>query len=119
MRIWIPPPKPKQPWLDFDEMRKKHTGNTAVADKEPAKLLPKVIMYDKESGAPINAQDVRAQTVQEADISTIPWKEWIRGRVARQSGEKTTQMAAIQLVLNSLHARGNIDQAPLDVFIDW
>ena len=23
------------------------------------------------------------------------------------------------LMLNSLHARGNIDQAPLDVFIDW
>ena len=23
------------------------------------------------------------------------------------------------LVLNSLHARGNIDQAPFDVFIDW
>ena len=98
---------------------KNESDNTAVAVKERAKLLPKVIMYDKESGAPINAQDVRAQTVQGADIITNPWQEWIRGRVARQSGETPTQMAAILMVLNSLHARGNIDQAPLDVFIDW
>ena len=98
---------------------KRNTVKSAVADNESAKLLPNVIMYDKESGAPFNAQDVRAQTVQEADISTIPWKEWIQGRVARQSGEKQAQMAAILLVLNSLHVRGNIHQAPLEVFIDW
>ena len=90
-----------------------------VADKEPAKLLPKVIMYDKVSGAPIHAQDVRAATDQEANISTLPWKEWLRGSVAKQSGEQPTHMAAIQLVLNSLHTRGHIDQAPLDVSIDW
>ena len=100
-------------------MRKKHTGNTVVADKEPAKLLPKVIMYDKVSGAPIHALDVRAATDQEANISTLPWKEWLRGSVAKQSGEQPTHMAAIQLVPNSLHTRGHIDQAPLDVSIDW
>ena len=32
--------------------------------------------------------------------------------------EKATHMAAIQLVLHSLHTRGRIDQAPLDVSID-
>ena len=55
-----PPPKPEQAWLDFDEMKKRNTDNAAVADKEPPKLLPKVIMYDQVTGAPINAQDARA-----------------------------------------------------------
>ena len=100
-------------------MRNKHTGNTAVADKEPATLLSNVIMYDKVSGAPIHAQDVRAATDQEANISTLPWKGWLRGSFAKQSGEQPTHMAAIQLVLNPLHTRGHIDQAPLDVSIDW
>ena len=100
-------------------MRNKHTGNTAVADKEPAQLLPNVIMYDQMSWALINAQGVRAATDQEANISTLPWKEWNRGRVAQQSGEKPTHMAAIHLVLNSLHSRGHTDQAPLDVSADW
>ena len=75
-------------------------------------------MDDKEVGAPSNAQDVRAASVQEVDISTIPWEGWIQGRVARQSGETQAQMAAILLVLNSLHVRGNIHQAPLEVLID-
>ena len=113
-----PPPRADQSWLDFDRV-KNESDNTAVAVKERAKLLPKVIMYDKESGAPINAQDVRSKTAQEVDISTIPWKEWIQGSVARQLGEKQAQMAAIVVVLNSLHVRGKIHQAPIEVFIDW
>ena len=75
-------------------------------------------MYDKASGAPIHAQDVRAATDQEANISTLPWKEWLRGSFAKRSGEQPTHMAAIQLVFNSLHTRGHIDQAPLDDSID-
>ena len=112
------PPKPEQAWLDFDEMRKRNTDNTAVADKGPPKLLPKVIMYDQETGVPINAQDVRAATDQEAKIATVPWAEWLRGRIAHALCEKTTHIAAIQLVLNALHTRGRIDQAPINVSID-
>ena len=56
-------------------MKKRNTDNTAVADKEPPKLLPKVIMYDQVLGVPINAQDVRVATDQEANITTDPWKE--------------------------------------------
>ena len=119
VRSGIPPPKPEHTWLDFDEMRKRNTDNTAVADKEPAKLLPKVTMYDQVLGAPINAQDVRAATGQEANIATVPWKEWLRGRVSQQFCDKATHIAAIQLVLHSLHTRGRIDQAPLDVSIDF
>ena len=99
-------------------MKKRNTDNAAVADKEPPKLLPKVIMYDQVTGVPINAQDVRAATDQEANIATVPWKKWYRGRVAQNLGEKATHMAAIRLVLHSLHTRGRIDQTPLDVSID-
>ena len=113
-----PPAKPDQAWLDFDGMKQRQKDTSAVADKEPAKLLPKVIMYDKETGVPINAQDVRAATGQEADMATVPWKEWLPGRVAQQLCDKATHIAAIQLVLNSLHTRGRIDEEPLDVSID-
>ena len=51
-------------------------------------------------------------------IATVPWQEWYRGRVAQHLCAKETHIAAIQLVLNSLHTRGRIDQAPLDVIID-
>ena len=74
-------------------------------------------MYDAVTGVPQNAQDVRAATDQEANIATVPWKEWYRGRIARHLCEKATHMAAIQLVLHSLHTRGRIDQAPIDVSI--
>ena len=78
-----------------------------------------MIMYDQVFGMPINAQDVRAAAEQEAaKIATVPWKEWLRGRVAQTLGEKTAHIAAINLVLHSLHTRGRIDEAPLDVGID-
>ena len=73
-----PPAKSDQAWLDFDELKQRQKDTSAVADKEPAKLLPWVIMYDQETGVPINAQDVRAATGQEANIATVPWKEWLR-----------------------------------------
>ena len=38
-----PPPKPEQAWMDFDEMKKRIKDQSAVADKEPEKILPKVI----------------------------------------------------------------------------
>ena len=113
-----PPANPEGGWLDFDGMKQRQKDTSAVADKEPAKLLPKVIMYDKETGVPINAQDVRAATGQEADMATVPWKEWLPGRVAQQLCDKASHIAAIQLVLNSLHTRGRIDEEPLDVSID-
>ena len=51
-------------------------------------------------------------------MATVPWKEWLPGRVAQQLCDKASHMAAIQLVLNSLHTRGRIDEEPLDVSID-
>ena len=68
----IPSPKPEEPWLDFVEFKKRNTDKSAVADKEPAQLMPKVIMYGEQLGLPINAQDVRAAPGKEANISTFP-----------------------------------------------
>ena len=114
-----PPPKPEQAWMDFDEVKQRNKAKTAVAvNTEPAKLMPNVIMYDAVTGVPQNAQDVRAATGQEAKIATVPWADWLRGRIAHALCEKTNHIAAIQLVLNALHTRGHIDQAPIDIIID-
>ena len=42
-----PPPKPEQAWMDFEDMRQRNKDNTAVADKEPATILPQVSYKDK------------------------------------------------------------------------
>ena len=119
VRGGTPPPKPDQPWMDFDESRHRNKDQTAVAaTKQPERILPKVIMYDQDTGIPINAQDVRAATGQEAKIATVPWAEWLRGRIAHALCEKTNHKAAIQLVLNALHTRGRIDQTPIDTIVD-
>ena len=64
--------------MDFDN--EKHYNNqkdtSAVADKELANILPKLIMYDAVAGVPHNAQDVRVARIQQANIANIPWKEW-------------------------------------------
>ena len=105
--------------MDFDEVKQRNKAKTAVAVKpEPAKLMPKVIMYDATTGVPTKAQDVRAAQDQSISIAAVPWKEWLGGRAAQTFPEKATHMAAILMVLYSLHTRGRIEMAPIDVSID-
>ena len=105
--------------MDFDEVKQRNKAKTAVAVKpEPAKLMPKVILYDATTGVPTNAQDVRAAQAQSTDIVVVPWKQWLGGRAAQTLPEKATHMAAILMVLYSLHTRGRIEMAPIDVSID-
>ena len=113
-----PPPKPEQAWMDFDEMKQRNKDKAAVADTEPEEIMPKVIMYDQDTGLPINAQDKRAATGQEAKTTTLPWAQWLRGRIAKGMCDKANHIAAIQLVLNALHTRGRIDQTPIDIIVD-
>ena len=103
-----PPANPDQAWLDFDGMKQMQKDKSAVADKEPATRLPNVIMYDQVLGLSINAQDVRAAQDQSISIAAVPWKEWLGGRAAQTFPEKATHMAAILMVLYSLHTRGRI-----------
>ena len=105
--------------MDFDEVKQRNKAKTAVAVKpEPAKLMPKVILYDATTGVPTNAQDVRVAQDQSINIAAVPWKEWLGGRAAQTLPEKATHMAAILMVLYSLHTRGRIEMAPIDVSID-
>ena len=114
-----PPPKPDQAWMDFDEVRQRNKAKTAVAvNTQPAKLMPKVIMYDATTGEPVTAQDVRVATDQSKNIAAVPWKEWLGGHAAQTLPEKATHMSAIQMVLYSLHTRGGIVMNPIDVSID-
>ena len=75
-------------------------------------------MYDAVTGVATNAQDVRAAQDQCINIAAVPWKEWVGGRAAQTLPEKATHMAAIPMVLYSLHTRGRIENAPIDVSID-
>ena len=75
-------------------------------------------MYDEVKGLPTNAQDIRVVTGREAIIASLPWKEWLRGSVAKNMSNKAAHTAAIQVVLHSLHLRGRVDEAPIDVSID-
>ena len=104
--------------MDFDEMKQRNKDKAAVADTEPEKIMPKVIMYDQDTGLPINAQDKRVATGQDAKTTTLPWAEWLRGRIAHALCDKANHIAAIQLVLNALHTRGRIDQTPIDIIVD-
>jgi len=107
--------------MDFEEAKKRSkekADKAAVAAKEPEKIMPRVILYDAETGQPQNAQHVRGATDQKANIATVPWQEWLRGRVAKHLCDKTTHMAAIQLVLHSLHVRGRIEEALINVSVD-
>ena len=80
--------------------------------------MPKLIEFDEATGVPTNQQDVRVATAQQDKIAIVPWREWLGGRVAKSLDETSTHIAAIKLVLHSLHARGRIEKAKIDVFYD-
>ena len=59
----------------FGEVRQKKKDKTAAAvNTQPAKLMPKVIMYDATTGEPLGAQAVRVATEQSKNIAAVPWK---------------------------------------------
>ena len=76
-------------------MKKRHACKSAVADTEPAKFLPNVIMYDEVAGMPTSAQDVRVAPRREAIIDSLPCQEWLRGGVSQPMSEKADHIAAI------------------------
>ena len=70
--------------MSFDETRLRSTDKSAVASNEPLNIVPITIMYDGETGEPQNVQDLKVGNIdQQANIATVPWKEWHRGRVAQ------------------------------------
>ena len=108
-------PAPLEPWIDFSNCK---TTDAVVPASAPPRLLPKLIEYDEVTGAPINQQDVKATKAKQVHRVIIPWTEWLTGAVAKTMDDEQSHMAAIQLVLKSLHVRGGVETASIDVSID-
>ena len=111
-------PKPGESWIDFVATRRRRESKAAVAKPETQRLLPKLIEYDEDTGLPMNAQDIKVATPKHQNIAIVPWREWLGGRVAKELDQEATHMVAITMVLHSLHTRGNIEAALVDVSID-
>ena len=108
-------PAPVEQWIDFSNCK---TTDAAVAASAPPRLLPKLIEYDEDTGAPINQQDVKVTKAKQVHRVIVPWAEWLTGAVAKTMDDEQSHMAAIQLVLKSLHVRGGAETASIDVSID-
>ena len=108
-------PAPLEPWIDFSNCKK---NDAAVAASAPQQLLPKLIQYNEDTGAPINQQDVKVTIAKQVHRVIVPWREWLTGAVAKTMDDEQSHMAAIQLVLKSLHVCGGAEAASIDVCIE-
>ena len=108
-------PAPLEPWIDFSKCK---TTDAGVRASAPQRLYPKLIEYDEESGAPMNQQEVKVTKAKQLHRVIVPWAEWLTGGVAKSMDDEPSHMAAIQLVLKALHARGGAETASIDVCID-
>ena len=110
-------PDALEAWINFDAVAAKPRATREVeADDQ---LLPKVILYDEAVGAPVDAQDTREHKVKAAGESVaIPWKEWLQSSPAQALGSQGADVAAVMLVLRSLHYNGKVCANPIEVTLD-
>ena len=110
-------PDALEAWINFDAVAAKPRATREVeADDQ---LLPKVILYDEAVGAPVDAQDTREHKVTAAGESVaIPWKEWLQSSPAQALGSQGADVAAVMLVLRSLHYNGKVCANPIEVLLD-
>ena len=110
-------PDALEAWINFDAVAAKpRATREAEADDQ---LLPKVILYDEAVGAPVDAQDTREHKVKAAGESVaIPWKEWLQSSPAQALGSQGADVAAVMLVLRSLHYNGKVCANPIEVTLD-
>ena len=108
------PPEADELWISFDEVAakaKEAKAKSKSAPKAGAPLLPKVIQYD-ESGRPVDFQETRLEKEAEhdrlRDLVTVPWKEWCGSIVALNLDQQRADIAAITMVLRSIHYNGNV-----------
>ena len=123
----IPPgqcPVAEQAWLNFAAVAEpkakaspagKKAANAAAAVAE--RLLPRVILYDDATDAPMGEQDTREEEEKESAVALVrvPWKEWMASEVAQNLDEAASLGAAATLVLRSLHHKGNVHMQDIDV----
>ena len=123
----IPPgkcPVAEQAWLNFaavaEPKAKASPAGKKAAKPEAAvaeRLLPRVILYDDATDAPMGAQDTREEEEKESAVALVrvPWKEWMASEVAQNLDEAASLGAAATLVLRSLHHKGNVHMQDIDV----
>ena len=85
-----------------------------------APMLPTVIKFDPTTGKPINAQDSRVMETKECGDRDkkrceVPWREWLGSAAAQSLDSDASDMAAITMVLRSLHRKGLAAAAPVSV----
>ena len=123
----IPPgqcPVAEQAWLNFaavaEPKAKASPAGKKAANAEaavPERLLPRVILYDDATDAPMGEQDTREEEKKESAVALVrvPWKEWMASEVAQNLDEAASIGAAVTLVLRSLHHKGKVHMQDIDV----
>ena len=126
----IPPelcPAAEQAWLNFaavaEPKAKASPAGKKAANAEaavPERLLPRVILYDDATDAPMGEQDTREEEKKESAVALVrvPWKEWMASEVAQNLDEAASIGAAATLVLRSLHHRGKVHMQNIDVMMN-
>ncbi len=97
-------------WITFDAV-------ASAGGRE--RLLPKVIQYDEGVGAPVTEQDTRVDTARGGQTAVaVPWKAWLRSSAAQELDEQSGNVAAVTLVLRSLHHNGKVADQDVEVTLD-
>ena len=107
-------PPPDEKWIDFTAAKPKPKARAA---EPPAKLLPKVIAYDTETGKPLSSQETREEKKEAAVAVVVPWKEWQASAVAKALDAVAADEAAITQVLRSIHCEGRVQEQDVDVLV--
>lgn len=115
-------PKAEDKWIDFSAVAEKAPKAKAPQSRkqslpEEPRLMPKVIKYD-DAGVPLSEQEQRTQAEKAASFTVIPWEEWLTSAAARDLDAEPADMAAITLVLRSLHCKGQVETQPVEVLLD-
>ncbi len=112
-------PVPENSWMIFAAVAAKAKSPAQAKADAAAHLLPKVIKYDEATGKPLDAQNTRAdEGTPPRAFAGVPWQEWLRSEVAQGLDRDTNAIAAITMVLRSLHYHGKVDDQAVTVVLD-
>ena len=113
-------PTPEARWIKFTAVAAKAAA--AAKTKAPdvnEQLLPRVIVYDEATGVPQTEQDAReAKEKAPPARAEIPWQEWLRSKVAQSLDSDAAAVAAVTVVLASLHRSWKLDEQRVAISMD-
>lgn len=116
------PPKPKEEWINFASVAANAPAAAAAkkgSASAPARILPRVIEYDAETGKPTTKQDERAKgSKDKASVEVVPWKEWAKTERAQNLDKDAAAHAAICLVLRAHHVSMASQRQAVEIVVD-